>query len=74
MSHIPNDAASYRLATSAPTSFWTLLARPFDFFSAWNARSRDHAQLLDLDDRMLADIGISRREVEKMASQPFWRV
>lgn len=32
----------------------------------WWEQRRQHQQLLDLDDRMLADIGISRTTVEKL--------
>jgi len=30
--------------------------------------------LRDLDDRMLADIGLSRAEAEREGSKPFWTV
>ncbi|MGA8756244.1 MAG: DUF1127 domain-containing protein [Stellaceae bacterium] len=39
----------------------------------WRRRSRDRAQLARLDDRMLADIGISRAEAEFLVNKPFWR-
>jgi uncharacterized protein YjiS (DUF1127 family) len=42
-------------------------------FGRWRRRSRDRAQLARLDDRMLADIGISRAEAEFLANKPFWR-
>jgi uncharacterized protein YjiS (DUF1127 family) len=31
-------------------------------------------RLLNLDDRMLRDVGISRAEVHGEAAKPFWRV
>lgn len=39
----------------------------------WLARSRQRRQLLTLDDRMLADIGISRADAQAEARKPFWR-
>jgi uncharacterized protein YjiS (DUF1127 family) len=39
----------------------------------WRRRARDRAELAALDDRMLADIGISRAEAEFLANKPFWR-
>jgi uncharacterized protein YjiS (DUF1127 family) len=39
----------------------------------WRRRARDRAELAALDDRMLADIGISRTEAEFLANKPFWR-
>ena len=38
----------------------------------WIERSRQRQALLDLDDRMLADIGISRMEAREEAAKPFW--
>ncbi|MGA8551263.1 MAG: DUF1127 domain-containing protein, partial [Stellaceae bacterium] len=39
----------------------------------WRRRARDRASLGALDDRMLADIGISRADAEFLANKPFWR-
>jgi uncharacterized protein YjiS (DUF1127 family) len=33
----------------------------------------DRAQLAALDERTLADIGISRAEAEFLANKPFWK-
>ncbi len=46
-----------------------LLAR----MTAWRRRSRQRRQLQTLDDRMLADIGLTRIAVEYEAQKPFWR-
>jgi len=35
-------------------------------------RWQQRRALLDLDDRLLADIGITREEAEREASKPFW--
>ncbi len=39
----------------------------------WCRRARDRASLGALNDRMLADIGISRADAEFLANKPFWR-
>jgi uncharacterized protein YjiS (DUF1127 family) len=39
----------------------------------WRRRIHERAQLAKLDDRMLADIGISRAEQTYLANKPFWR-
>jgi uncharacterized protein YjiS (DUF1127 family) len=36
-------------------------------------RRRQRKHLLRLDDRLLADIGVSRREAEREARKPLWR-
>jgi uncharacterized protein YjiS (DUF1127 family) len=41
---------------------------------AWRRRAKDRSALAALDDRMLADIGISRAEAEFLANKPFWRM
>jgi uncharacterized protein YjiS (DUF1127 family) len=39
----------------------------------WRWRARNSAELAALDDRMLADIGISRAEAKFLSRKPFWR-
>jgi len=39
----------------------------------WRRRSRDRAELAALDDRTLADIGLSRGDAEFLVNKPFWR-
>jgi uncharacterized protein YjiS (DUF1127 family) len=48
-------------------------ARVFASLREWRRRARDRAELAALDDRMLADIGISRADAEFLANKPFWR-
>ena len=40
---------------------------------AWSERARQRRHLQMLSDRMLQDIGLSRADVEREASKPFWR-
>ncbi len=49
------------------------VARLVTTLRAWRRRTRDRAELAALDDRMLADIGISRAEAEFLGNKPFWR-
>ena len=39
----------------------------------WVERARQRRQLGTLDDRLLKDIGVTRREVERELARPFWR-
>ncbi len=39
----------------------------------WKAVSRQRKQLAKLDDHLLADIGLSREQVQVEVSKPFWR-
>lgn len=50
-----------------------ILAQALTSLGQWRRRTRDRTQLARLDDRMLADIGISRAEAEFLANKPFWR-
>jgi uncharacterized protein YjiS (DUF1127 family) len=47
--------------------------RVFAMLRQWRRRARDRADLAALDDRMIADIGISRAEAEFLGNKPFWR-
>jgi len=40
--------------------------------SRWQRRSEARQRLRQLDDRMLADVGLSRADVEGEARKPFW--
>ncbi len=52
----------------------TLLIRAFhrlgEMFAAWRRRQQAYAELAQLDDRSLADIGITRSEIPYVLSQP----
>lgn len=39
----------------------------------WRERSTSRAQLRDLSDHLLRDIGVSRSRVDFEGSEPFWR-
>jgi uncharacterized protein YjiS (DUF1127 family) len=40
---------------------------------SWQARARQRRQLRELDDRLLADIGISRAAAQAAGRTPCWR-
>ena len=39
----------------------------------WRRRSRERAELAELDDRVLKDIGLTRADAEFLINKPFWR-
>jgi uncharacterized protein YjiS (DUF1127 family) len=39
----------------------------------WRRRVRGRAELAELDDRMLKDIGLTRADAEFLSNKPFWR-
>jgi len=41
--------------------------------AGWAERARQRRALLTLDDRMLADIGLTRADVRREYDKPFWR-
>jgi uncharacterized protein YjiS (DUF1127 family) len=51
----------------------TMIRKLFDAALAWRARSRERRILIGLDDRMLRDLGLTRVEVYREATKPFWR-
>ncbi len=50
------------------------LARLLRAIPLWYDRIRQRHHLMELDDRMLRDIGISRAEAVAEFDKPFWRV
>jgi uncharacterized protein YjiS (DUF1127 family) len=65
-----SEAAHGRLRPSARPGAG---ARFYATFGAWRRRVRERHELARLDDRMLADIGLSRAEAEFLSNKPFWR-
>ena len=47
--------------------------RVMDALARWQERSRSRRALLQLDDRSLSDIGVSRADAVHEAQTPFWR-
>jgi uncharacterized protein YjiS (DUF1127 family) len=65
LTDIPSDRAGHAAAK--------LVKRVVTRVKQWRRRARERAELAALDDRMLADIGLSRAEAEFLANKPFWR-
>jgi uncharacterized protein YjiS (DUF1127 family) len=49
---------------------WT--RRAIELVLGWQDVARQRRALLELDERLLKDIGISRADAEREASRPFW--
>jgi uncharacterized protein YjiS (DUF1127 family) len=57
----------------APQQASVVAARVYAIFGEWRRRSRDRASLARLNDRMLADIGLTRADAEYLVNKPFWK-
>jgi uncharacterized protein YjiS (DUF1127 family) len=51
-----------------------ILAGLFDGLAGWAERRRQRNALHALDDALLRDIGLSRADVEREATKPFWMI
>lgn len=49
------------------------VSRAVDVLLAWHERALQRHQLAEMDERMLADIGIDRAAAIGEAEKPFWR-
>jgi len=49
------------------------LERALATLELWRRRTRERHALLSLDDHILRDVGLTRREVELEGRKPFWR-
>jgi len=51
----------------------TLIVSATDTVLDWQDRVRQRRNLLEMDDHLLRDIGLSRADLEHEAAKPFWR-
>ncbi len=61
-----------RVESSRP-SVGSRLSRIVGLLDVWLERRRQRHALLELNDALLKDIGVSRYEAHREASKPFWR-
>lgn len=52
---------------------WRWLAQAADLLLTWSERVRERRELMQFDDHLLRDIGITRAEALAEAAKPFWR-
>ena len=45
-----------------------------DIAVRWQERAHERRRLIDMEDRMLADIGLSRTDAQAEFNKPFWRI
>ncbi len=50
-----------------------LMTRLVDLLATWQRRASERRHLMQLDNRLLADMGLSRADVEHEYRTPFWR-
>ena len=53
--------------------FGVSLGRAYAAIAAWQQRYALRQHLLEMDDRLLEDIGMSRADARREAAKPFWR-
>ena len=72
-----NSSAGYLSPTGERSSLGEIVARAvghFNVLQAWNDRARQRRQLGQLDDRLLADIGVTRAAASHEAAKLPWEV
>ena len=68
-----NDDVS-RMSPISPSFFAWLRGREWlMLLKHWHGRGRQRRALTNLDDDLLADIGITRQDVRHEISKPFWK-
>jgi len=50
-----------------------LLRKAVNRVIRWQERAHERRHLIGMDDRLLADIGLSRADVQSAFDKPFWR-
>ena len=63
------EAPVVGISASLSKAFRTLAGT----FETWQERADQRRHLLELDERLLRDIGLSRYDALREAAKPFWR-
>jgi uncharacterized protein YjiS (DUF1127 family) len=66
-------AVRSRASLSRSPSGTTMIRRLSDTLINWHLRSVGRRHLLALDDRILLDVGLTRVDIYREATKPFWR-
>ena len=53
---------------------WGPLSSLLALLLLWQTRASQRSHLAELDPRLLADMGLTRKQAEAEAAKPFWRV
>lgn len=55
-------------------AFWPAktLAWAWNTALTWQSRARNRANLANLDDHLLKDVGLSRSDIQREIEKPFW--
>jgi len=67
------DAGDRRLAAAHRADPLDLVGDLVELVLVWLQRSRERLQLGSFGDHMLKDLGVSRADVDREVSKPFWR-
>jgi len=59
-------------AQEGVVTLFTLPERVLNTLTLWQTRTEERRHLRSLDVRTLNDVGLSRAEIEREASKPFW--
>ncbi|MEX0694875.1 MAG: DUF1127 domain-containing protein [Rhodospirillales bacterium] len=70
---LPLDNAGWRLLQRFSPALAAAAMSQFATLCEWQRRAETRHHLAQLDERMLADIGLGRSEAEIEASKPFWQ-
>lgn len=73
MTFLHLDQAHGNPAVTATRAIGRAVKSAAQRIDTWAARSRQRAELADLDARTLHDIGLSRSDIEVEINKPFWR-
>jgi len=59
-------------AQEGVVNLFILPERVLDTLTLWQTRTEERRHLRSLDARTLKDVGLSRADIEREASKPFW--
>lgn len=73
LNHISVVGSAGRSFAAAVHGVIRVLVSGWMTLELWRERAQQRRRLMELDDRLLRDIGLSRADAEREGRKPFWK-
>ncbi len=73
LNHLSFTESAQRILATAVNRVGQVVSAGWTTLEMWQDRANQRHRLLEMDDRMLRDVGLSRADAEREGRKPFWK-